>query len=60
MRRESMKDIDFLSNVIATICDYAVQNGMEPDETLKAIANMILSMLKISTYNGWKVGQPHE
>jgi len=55
MRQESMKDIDFLSSVIATICDYAVQNGMKPDETLEAIANMILTMLQISTYNDWKV-----
>lgn len=55
MTQESMKDIDFLSNIIATICDYAVQNGLEPDETLKAVANMILTMLEISTYNGWKV-----
>ena len=47
-----MCDIEFMSHVIAEICNYAVANGMEADDTLATIANNILSLLEISTFNG--------
>lgn len=48
-----MNDNEFLSHIISEICDYAVKNGMEPDDTLDAIANSIATLLKISTFNNW-------
>ena len=50
-----MCDIEFMSNVIAEICNYAVANGMEADDTLATVANNILSLLEISTFNNWKL-----
>ena len=32
----------------------AVTNGMEPDDTLATVADNILSLLEISTFNNWK------
>lgn len=49
-------DMEFLAQIIEQICDYAVKNGMEPDDTMKTIANNLLSLLEISTFNGWEVG----
>ena len=43
-----------MTHIIGEICDYAVQNGMEPDDTLQTIADNIKALLKISTFNGWK------
>lgn len=48
-----MSDAEFMSNLISMICTYAVKNHMEPDETLKTVAENILALLEISTFNGW-------
>lgn len=48
-----MNDTDFLTRVISTICNYAVKSNMEPDETLRTVAENILTLLEISTFNGW-------
>lgn len=50
---EEMYDIKFLTDIIFTICDYAVEHNMKPDEVLSAIADRIQSLLKIATFNGW-------
>ena len=49
----SMSDTEFMTHVIAEICNYAVTNGMEPDDTLGTVADNILSLLEISTFNNW-------
>lgn len=51
---EEMHDIELLVNIISIICDYAVVHSMQPDDVLHAIADRILDMLLISTFNGWK------
>lgn len=48
-----MNDNEFLSHIVSEICDYAVKNGMEPDDTLNTIANNIIMLLEISTFNNW-------
>ena len=48
------KDRAFLTSIICEICDYAAENEMSPNETLKTIANNILSILKISNFDGWR------
>lgn len=54
-----MNDEIFLLHIITEICDYAVENKMEPNDTLKTISENILAMLKISTFNNWK-GKKHD
>ena len=49
-----MNDSVFMASVVSAICDYAVQNGMEPDDTLRTTANNILALLEISTFNNWE------
>lgn len=49
-----MNDEIFLLHIITEICDYAVENQMEPNDTLKTISENILAMLKIATFNNWK------
>ena len=48
-----MNDTDFLTHIIAEICNYAVDNDMEPDSTLSIIADNIKALLEISSFNGW-------
>lgn len=48
-----MDDTEFMTHIIAEICNYAVTNGMEPDDTLGTVADNILSLLEISTFNNW-------
>ena len=50
-------DSEFMTHIICEICDYAVQNDMEPNDTLSTIADNIKALLKISTFNNWKVKQ---
>lgn len=49
----SMGDTEFLTHIIAEICNYAVTNDMEPDDTLGTVADNILALLEISTFNNW-------
>ena len=53
-----MTEQEFLSHIIGEICDYAVLNVMEPNDTLEAMANDIKALLKICTFNDWKVKIP--
>lgn len=48
------KDIEFLTEIIHKICDYAVETGCEPDEALETMADNIKGLLSISTFNHWK------
>ena len=50
-----MNDTEFLTHIIAEICNYAVKNSMEPNDTLFAIADDIMRLLKVSTFNEWEV-----
>ena len=49
-----MDDAEFLTHIICEICDYAVNNGMEPNETIETIADYLKALLKICTFNNWK------
>lgn len=48
-----MSDTEFMTHIIVEICNYAVTNGMKPDDTLGTVADNILSLLEISTFNSW-------
>jgi len=49
-----MSDEEFMTHIICEICDYAVANGMEPNDTLNTISDNIKALLKVSTFNNWK------
>lgn len=51
-KEEREQDIKFLTNILFEIRDYARSVGQEPDETLKTIAEWILTLLKVATFNG--------
>ena len=46
-------DTEFLKNILVQICDYAVKNNLQPDETIEIMAESMLALLKISTFNSW-------
>ena len=48
-----MAEEEFMTHIITEICDYAVENDMEPDDTLSTVADNIKAILEISTFNGW-------
>lgn len=52
-----MTEQEFMTHIITEICDYAIENDMEPDDTLSTIADNIKALLEISTFNGWKGGE---
>lgn len=52
--KSEMSDADFMSHIIIEICDFAVKNEMEPNDTLRTIADNIKALLNISTFNNWK------
>ena len=53
MGNEMNKDSEFMTHIFSEICDYAVENKMEPNDTMRTIAENILAVLEISTFNNW-------
>lgn len=51
-KEEREQDINFLTHILFEIRDYAISCGQEPDDTLKTVAEWILTMLKVATFNG--------
>lgn len=56
---ELTNDGKLMVDIISTICDYVKANRYEPDETLRTVANNILSFLSIASLNEW-VGDEDE
>lgn len=48
---EREQDIRFITHILFEIRDYAKSAGQEPDETLKSIAEWILALIKVATFN---------
>ena len=57
---ELTNDGKLMVDIISTICDYAKANEYEPDETLKTVANNILSFLSIASLNEWAGDEDEE
>lgn len=53
MEEELSKDMEFLSDIIARICDYAVDNDMKPTDTVKTVAQNLLALCEISNFDNW-------
>lgn len=47
-------DVEFMSNIIARICDYAIENGLNPNETIEIVAKNMLIILEISDFSDWR------
>jgi hypothetical protein len=52
---EREHDISFLTHILFEIAEYAKTAGQEPDDTLKAVAEWILGLLQVATFN--KIGE---
>lgn len=42
-----------MTHIISEICDYTKNNDMNPNETLKTVANNIMAICEIVTFNNW-------
>lgn len=51
--KELSADMKFLSNILSQICDYAVDNNLEPDDTIKTIADNMKALCEIASFNNW-------
>lgn len=49
-----MTEEEFLAHIISEICDFAVDNDMEPNDTLSTVADNIKAILEISNFNSWR------
>lgn len=47
------KDSELMVRVISLIASYAVENDMSPNETIKTVAENMLSLLKIANFENW-------
>lgn len=48
------KDSELIIQVISLIASYAVENDMSPNETIKTVAENMLGLLKIATFENWE------
>ena len=60
VKEEMSSDSKFMAHLLSEICDYAVGNGMKPNETIRTISNNFLSLLDIANFNGWKKEENNE
>ena len=44
---------EFMVKIIGDICNYAVANGIDPDDVLETVAENILLLLELGTFNNW-------
>ena len=51
--KEASKDMEFLSEIISQICDYAVDNGLNPTDTVKTLGNNLILITEISSFDNW-------
>lgn len=52
--KELSADMKILDDIISQICNYAIDNDLEPDETIETIAENLLTLCKIASFNDWQ------
>lgn len=57
---EREQDIEFIADILMQIREYAITHNQEPDDTLRAVAEWILGLLEVATFNGDSEGEQHE
>ena len=53
-RDDFSKDSELTTQVISLIASYAIENDMSPNETIKTVAENMLDLLKIATFENWE------
>lgn len=48
------KDSELMTQVISLIASYAIENDANPNETIKTVAENMLCLLKIATFENWE------
>ena len=48
------KDSELMVQVISLIASYAIENKMSPNETIKTVAENMLCLLEIATFENWE------
>lgn len=48
------KDSELMAQVISLIASYAIENDMSPNETIKTVAEDMLVLLEIATFDNWE------
>ena len=56
-KKEMSEDAKFQAHILSEICVYAVEHDMDPNGTVRVVANNLLAMLEICTFKNWKVGE---
>ena len=51
--KEFSQDIEFLTSIISKICDYAVDNGLNPTDTVKTVANHLIALSQVASFDDW-------
>lgn len=58
---EISKDMQLINSITAQICNYAVENDMQPNDTIKTVAENLLYLCEIANFNNWhKEGEENE
>ena len=48
------KDSDLMTQVISLIASYAIENEINPNEAIKTVAEDMLCLLEIATFENWE------
>ena len=54
--KELSQDKEFLCSIVSQICDYAIDNEMNPTDTVKTVAENLLVLCEISIFDNWHKG----
>lgn len=52
--KQLTEDTDFLGEIIAQICDYAVGNNMSPTLTVRIVGENLVKLTTIASFENWK------
>ena len=51
--KELSADMELLNSIISQICNYAVDNDMQPTDTVKTVAQNLLALCEIASFDTW-------
>lgn len=51
---QGSKDVKFMTEIISQICNYAVENKLNPTDTVSIIGNNLTLLAEISNFDNWK------
>ena len=50
---QESSDVKFMTEIISQICDYAIDNGLNPTDTFTVIANNLVTISEITNFDNW-------